>query len=203
MLVSLIVSASGLSGCLVTDQIDLPAVPQSPPVVSLKDYDDGENLILFERSIEKELVVNLEIRDEDLTEPLRARWRIVSKERPPGSPMREYSCPEPLIPGTGSLKRDHKLTIFSSSLAAGKCSRVDFIVSASFKDCDGNDDWDDTTQVDDDSDVGRLSFWIWDVSGQPLIMPDTALALTMSCPVVDYRPPSPTASATSATTAEQ
>lgn len=151
-----------------------------------------------------ELTVVIEIRDEDQTEPLKARWRIVSNERPPGAPLNEYPCPEPEIPGSGSLIREHRLTIQASSLARGKCSRVDYIVSGSFKMCkEDRPDWDITTQEDDDSDIGRLSFWVWDITnGDPIVNPAAAQALTSSCPTVDYRPPSGTASTTAATSEE-
>jgi hypothetical protein len=194
---------SSLTGCLVTDEIELPEVPQSPPVLSLRDYDASENLILFDRDASKlnELTVVLQIRDEDLTEPLRVRWRIVGKELPPGAPLKYYDCPEREIPGTGSLLRPYTLNVPAGNFARGKCSRVDVIVSSSFKMCkkDRDDGWDITTQEDDAADIGRVSFWVWDISGMNLLETSTAQSLVASCPTVDYRPPSATASTTSAT----
>jgi hypothetical protein len=192
---------TGWTGCLVTDQIELPAVPVSPPVVSLRDYDNPASLIVFNRDIGKlnELTVALQIRDEDTIEPLRARWRVVTKERPPGAPIKDYPCPEPEVPDTGSVLRSYPLTIPASSFPRGKCSRVDFIVSGSFKMCkpDRDDGWDITTQEDDAADIGRLSFWVWDTSGTDIL--SAAQTLVASCPTVDYRPPSATASTASAT----
>ncbi|HET8933443.1 MAG TPA: hypothetical protein VFN67_08395 [Polyangiales bacterium] len=181
-----------------TDQIELPPVPQSPPVITLTGYDD--KVIKFDRDKhnETELTVELSIRDEDVNETLEARWRIVSLVHPPGVVENQFRCPEPEIVGTGSVMRSYPLRLSVSSFAPGKCSRVDVIVSASFKNCKP-DKWIDTTQPDDDTDVGRLSFWVWvfDASNNPL-SDKGAAALTNSCPAADYMPPSATASASSA-----
>lgn len=179
-----------------TDQIELPPVPQSPPVITLTGYDD--KVIKFDRDKNNELTVDLSIRDEDVNETLEARWRIVSLVRPPGVPENQFPCDEPQIVGTGSVMRSYPLRLRASSFAPGKCSRVDVIVSASFKNCKP-DKWIDTTQQDDDSDLGRLSFWVWvfDASNNPLSDMGAA-ALTNSCPAADYMPPSATASASSA-----
>jgi hypothetical protein len=194
-----------LSGCLVTDQIELPPVSQSPPLIKLTGYEDPASVIKFDRDSHNELLVNLDIRDEDLTETLKVRWRIVSRELPPGVVSNQYPCKEPEIVGKGSLIRSHLLKLQGSSFARGKCHRIDVIVSASFKMCKPDrpaEEWDMNTQEDDDADIGRLSFWVWvfDASNNPLLSPDAALALAGSCPAADYQPPSPTATTTSATT---
>lgn len=185
-----------LSGCLVTDQIELPPVPQSPPVISLAGFDGS--VIKFDADKNKELTVELSIRDEDVTETLEARWRIVSKVLPPGVSENQFTCPEPQIVGKGVVMRSHPLPLQGAIFARGRCSRIDVIVSASFKSCKP-DDWDVTTQEDDDSDIGRLSFWVWafDAANDPLT-DKGALPLTSSCPAVDYMPASAPATATSA-----
>lgn len=175
-------------------------------MVRLSGYgDDTPAQILFDLTTHNELVVNLEIRDEDLTETLKMRWRVESNSRPPGAPDKEYQCPEPEILGDGDLYRRAPLRLLATSFARGTCNRVDVIVSASFKTCrpDRDDGWDITTQDDDDADIGRLSFWVWAYngpSGDPRLQPEAALALTMSCPSQDYQPPSATATETSAAT---
>lgn len=197
-----------LSGCLVTDQIELPAVPQIPPIVRLDGYDvdDGDAVIVFDRS-NTELLVNLRIRDEDRTETLKMRWKIESGTRPQGAFAREYPCPgEPEILGDGTtLTRKTTLPVRGSSFAPGTCNRVDVIVSGSFKTCrpeSDPDDWDNTTQDEDDPYIGRLSFWVWafDAPNDPRVQPAAALALLTSCEQLDYTPPSPTATSTSAAT---
>lgn len=188
-----------------TDQIELPPVPQSPPVVTLAGYgDESPDIILFNRDEHNELIVNLDIRDEDLTEPLKMRWRIESGMRPPAAQDKEYPCPEPVIVGDGDLFRMAVLRVLATRFARGTCNRVDVIVSASFKTCrpDRDDGWDITTQEDDDSDIGRLSFWVWafDSTSNPLVQQDAAINLTRTCEALPYQPPSATATATSAAT---
>ena len=190
-----------------TDQIELPPVPQSPPIVSLAGMADAPPIIKFNRSLNLEMLVNLDVRDEDLTETLRVRWRIISKEPAPGTPENQYPCPEPTIVGDGAslTPNPFPLRVQGSSFARGKCSRVDVVVSSSFKMCrpDRADEWDITTQEDDESDIGRLSFFVWETSDSPTTQPAATLAILTSCPQADYLPPSPTASSTSAVSLEQ
>jgi hypothetical protein len=187
----------------VTDQIELPPVPQSPPIVTLMGYgEDAPSIITFNRR-HNELLVNLEIRDEDRTETLKLRWKIVSGFRPLGAPFLGNRCPEPEIPGDGSkLLRTASFTVQNTSFAPGSCNRIDVIVSASFKTCrpDREDDWDVTTQEDDDADIGRLSFWVWayDDASDPLVNPAASIPLLTSCERLEYQPPSATATSTSA-----
>jgi len=192
----------------VTDQIELPPVPQTPPLVTLDGYDvdDGAGVIRFDR-INTELLVDLRIRDEDLTETLKMRWKIESGTRPQAANPREYPCPgEPEILGDGTtLTRKTTLRVGSGSFAPGSCNRVDVIVSASFKTCRPDSDpdtWDNTTQDEDDTDIGRLSFWVWayDAPNDPAVQPAAALALLASCAQLDYVPPSATATSTSPAT---
>jgi len=158
-------------------------------------------IINFDRSANNEMLVNLQVRDEDLTETLKVRWRVVLNDTetpPPGTPATLYPCPEPTIEGNGALLRNPKtIRIESNSFARGKCSRVDFIVSASFKMCrPDRTDWDVTTLEDDDSDIGRLSFFVWDTSD--LMKPGAAEAIRASCPQTDYVPPSSTSATSTA-----
>lgn len=192
-----------------TDQIELPAVPQTPPLVTLDpkyDVDDGDGVILFDQSENTELIVDLAIRDEDRTETLKMRWKIESGTRPQGAFEREYPCPgEPEILGDGvTLTRKTTLKVRGGSFAPGSCNRVDVIVSASFKTCrpDRDEPWDITTQDEDDSDIGRLSFMVWayDDATDPRVQPAAAIALLASCKQLEYLPPSATATSTSPAT---
>jgi hypothetical protein len=59
------------------------------------------------------------------------------------------------------------------------------VVSANFQDCKKHPDWfDATTSSDNDEDLGRATFWVWDVSNDPLTSMNT-LALFNTCPAVD------------------
>lgn len=191
-----------------TDQIELPPVPQSPPIVTLDGYgeDDADAVIKFDPTSALELVVNLTIRDENLSETLKMRWKIESGRRPSIDQPREYPCPgEPEIPGDGvTLRRKKTLPLAGDRFALGSCNRVDVIVSANFKTCrpDRDDDWDVTTQEEDDDFIGRKSFWVWAYNDatNPFLQPALAVPFITSCEQLDYQPPSPTASSTSAAT---
>jgi hypothetical protein len=191
-----------LSGCLVTDQIELPAVPQSPPIVTLAGYgEDSPAIIYFNRDENTELIVDLNVRHEDRTAPLRMRWRIESNSRPPNDQPKEYPCPEPEILADGDTMRQAQLKVLAERFARTTCNRVDVIVSSAFKTCrpDRDDGWDITTQDDDDSAIGRLSFWVWAVENgaDPTLQPEAALAVTRSCRSLNYQAPSATATTTS------
>ena len=196
-----------------TDQIELPPVPQSPPIVTLAGFggDESPGVILFDSSKHLELLVNLDIRDEDRTETLKMRWRVESNIRAPGTvdpstgnPVKAYTCPEPEIPGDGELLiREAQLKVGGSNFARNTCNRVDVIVSASFKMCrpDRDDGWDITTQEDDDAHIGRESFLVWAFDGpsnDPRVSAAAALAVTQSCISEEFQPPSATAPTTSA-----
>ncbi|HYJ08171.1 MAG TPA: hypothetical protein VEX18_04165 [Polyangiaceae bacterium] len=189
-----------------TDQIELPTVPQSPPIVTLADYgEDSPTVIYFNRDENTELIVDLNVRHEDRTATLKLRWRIESNSRPPGTQpnIPEYTCPEPEIFADGDTMRDAQLKIQADRFARTTCNRVDVIVSGAFKTCrpDRDDGWDITTQDDDDTAIGRLSFWVWAVEAgaDPTLQPEAALAVTRSCRLLNYQAPSATATATSAT----
>lgn len=189
-----------------TDQIELPPVPQSPPTITPAGFgDESPRVILFDTSTNPELLVNLDIRDEDRTETLKMRWRVVSNNPAPGLPLNVYECPEPEIPGDGELIRETTLRVLRSHFGRNTCNRVDVIVSASFKMCrPGRDDgWDTTTQEDDGADVGRLSLLVWAFDGpsnDPRVQPAVALAVTQSCETFEFMPPSSTGATPSAAT---
>jgi hypothetical protein len=197
-----------LTGCLVTDQIELPPVPQTPPRIDLLGYDvdDADAVILFDTTANTELIVNLAVSDEDVIETLKMRWKIESLRRPPNAQKQEYTCPgEPEIPGNGQLVRRTTLFVRGSSFAVGSCNRVDVIVSGSFKTCRPDsdpDDWDVTTQDEDEKDIGRLSFMVWayDPASDPRVQPIPAQMLVTSCEQLEYQPPSAIGTSTSAAT---
>jgi len=189
----------------VTDQIELPPVPQSPPTITLAGFgDESPRVIRFDTSVNTELLVQLDVRDEDRTETLKMRWRIQSNNPAPGLPLNAYPCPEPEIPGDGEqLVRETTLKVVRSYFGRNTCNRIDVIVSGSFKMCRPNrdDGWDTTTQEDDGADVGRLSFLVWAYDGpsnDPQALPPAALTATQSCQTVEFMPPSATGATTSA-----
>ena len=143
-----------------------------------------------------ELRLNIQIRDEDTTEILKARWRLVNGNMPtrtPTSPSElEYMCPEPEIVGTPGVvnRADLDINIPSSRFVRGQCYRIDVAVSSSFKSCVRNPElFDITTNEDNEEDVGRASYWVFALAGGTIDR-DIAQGLAESCD--SYQPPAGT-----------
>jgi len=181
------------SGCLVTDQIDLPPRAQTPPILSPTSPRSGR-VIRFNTDL-IELKLNLLIRDEDTTEVLKARWRLLTGNpppRPPASPSElDYKCPELPILGTpGTIERElPEIVIPGKRLMRGQCYLIDVIVSSSFKSCERNPElFDITTNEDNEEDVGRASYVVLAVSGEA-IDNDISQSLLDTCPYDTYQAP--------------
>ncbi|HEX4351427.1 MAG TPA: hypothetical protein VHZ95_00910, partial [Polyangiales bacterium] len=88
-----------------------------------------------------------------------------------------------------------QISIESTSIDRGSCSRIEFVVSANFLSCEKHPDVDvfDITTPEDD--LGRAVFWILETSTDPLTNPAAARTLLSTCPLVDA--PTPTATPTS------
>ena len=184
-----------LAGCLVTDSIEPPPEPNSPPVVTSPTYSAG-SVILFDKTKPGGLIIPIEIRDEDMTEQLKVRWRVISGSRP-ASMQLDYRCPEDEISGTGSVIRSNwNLVITNDKFVPGSCSVVEFIVSAHFlRSCMKNPEpefFDVTTNSDNDAALGRAFFWVWEVSTNPLADNAKAQQLLSSCPTLPYQMITPT-----------
>jgi hypothetical protein len=151
------------------------------------------SVIKFDVSRQNELTIPVQIRYENVTETLKARVRIVSggAKQPTAS---AFKCPEPLIVANGTMRREWPIVIGRAELDPGVCSRIDFVVSADFQDCMRHPDWfDATTSSDNDEDLGRATFWVWDVSNDPLTSTN-AQALLNTCLAIDRTVPAmPTA----------
>lgn len=180
------------SGCLVTDQIDLPARAQTPPVLSSTTPMVGR-VIRFNTAL-PELQLNIRIRDEDTTEILKARWRLVTGNNPPRTPTTptdlDYKCPEDPIAG-GAIEREQEvqITFPGRRLIRGQCYRIDVAVSSSFKSCERSPElFDITTNEDNEQDVGRASYVVFPLAAGT-VDNATAQMLLESCPQDVYQPP--------------
>ena len=151
-------------------------------------------LIRFDPAL-KELKLNIQIRDEDTTEVLRMRYRIVSGNNPPRIPTSPtelpYKCPEdPIVGIPGMIERAPIELSIDSGFVRGACHRIDVVVSSSFKSCIRNPElFDITNNEDNESDVGRASYWVWALSGSAVPDKDMAQALLESCNYDIYQPP--------------
>ena len=186
------------SGCLVTDQIDLPTPPRTPPILTSTTPMSG-GLIRFNTAMQ-ELKLSIQVRDEDTTEVLRPRWRIITGNNPPRTPTSpkdlDYDCPEQEIMGTGKVDRgEFTINLPGSRFVRGLCYRIDVAVSATFKSCTRYPElFDITTNEDNEEDVGRATFWVWPLAGGTVDSDAAAKALLESCNYTDYQPAATTTS---------
>jgi hypothetical protein len=171
-------------GCLVTEPIELQAEPTTPPIVTSLDPNlPVGSIIKFDASKSRELQIRLQVRDEDTAEPLTVRWRILSGNKAPTM----ETCPDVPLAANGTLTREWQLNIAETALDRGTCSRIEIAASSSFFSCVRHPDplYFDRT-MDDDNDLGRAWFWVWEVSNSPLMDPNQLPTLVSTCPAVDY-----------------
>lgn len=184
-------SAATVSGCLVTDTVDLPEEPRTPPVITAAPPYGSGNPILFNAAGAYPFKIAITVRDEDTKEDLQARWRIRSNTMPaPGVLPRQEMCP--VIPRVGdSLTRNWDFEIPQTKFARGACSVVELIVSAHFTSCEKYpDDFDRTTDGDEET-IGHAAFVVWETSLMPFDIV-AAQQFLATCPTVEYKPPGAT-----------
>jgi hypothetical protein len=176
----LVLGCALMSACLVTDQVELDPVPSTPPIVLAADIPLG-SVIRVNTNQVNQVVIPLRIRDDNTQEILKPRFRITS-----GGKTGTYACPELPIPATGALIReDYQIVIDRTLLDKGACSEVDFVVSSTFLSCDRHPGLFDVT-VDDNDNLGRATFWIWETSTNPITDPMASRVLVGTCPAIDF-----------------
>ena len=74
----------GSVGCLVTDQIEFDTDCNVPPMIIDVPSPVAaiDQIVWIDKSTTKMFSLAVKVRDENITEPLQAHWRIVSKEDP-------------------------------------------------------------------------------------------------------------------------
>jgi hypothetical protein len=182
-----------MSTCLVTDTIDLPPEPHSAPQILARDY--AGTIIQFDSTKYTQLRIPFDVRDEDTDEELQMRWRVrrsqTSSATADTSEL-DYPCPETqenAIAGGSLYRNDNYLQIDATKFPRGSCSRVELVVSASFRDCTRNpDEFDVTANQDNEEDLGRATFWVWETSTGALTNPAQAQQLLSSCISIPYTP---------------
>jgi hypothetical protein len=196
-----------LGACLVTDPVEFEDEKNEPPVIFEAVGPDGVRIplgsvITTDNPIStgnggggqagapsipgnNELELRLRIRDENLSQALRARVRI----RKPNNVMIPYQCPEPEILPNGTEVREYEFGIDKTALDISTCHRVEIVVSSRFSRCNNSDPevadelFDETFE---DDDLAYASFWIWETSMDPLASPEAALLLAKSCETLNY-----------------
>lgn len=151
-------------GCLVTSEVDLPEEIPTAPVVIDDDLQWPVGAVFrFNAAQSKELTINVHVRSEDIQETLKVRWRVKSGTKKPTV----FKCPEDSLVPSGSVDRFPSITIESLSLEPGACNKVEFVVSSAFTSCTKFPEVFDATL--DPNDIGRATYWVWEVSANPVM----------------------------------
>jgi hypothetical protein len=175
-----------LGACLVTDQVQLEPEITTPPIVLTAPNQPVGSIFKFNASVQNELPIPVQIRDEDTLETLTPRWRVKYS----ATKWSNFDCPEiPIPPAPGVVIRQHTIRVESFKLARGACNKVEFVVSSAFISCDAHPELFDVA-IDAKNDLGRAMFWVWETSGGGS---DTAAQMLLNtCEVIDATATPPT-----------
>ena len=164
-------------GCLVTDQIEFETERNVAPMI----FDGPSSVakigqtVWIDKASRTMLQLQVKVRDENVNEPLQARWRLVSK----GDPVPQFESKD--IPVSGEVVRDLAFDVQTGPLRDGECARIELVVSGSFGKKTNGLYFADTTS-EDDSDID-YAFWnIWEGEGQSRTSPEELGRLAASCP---------------------
>lgn len=175
-----------LCACVVTDPIDFKDEVDVPPVILDDPTLPNGSIIKFEKLAAgdpgaKEIVIDLQIRDDNVHQSLSIRTRITKAD---GSTILS-KCPDTALARQGEPISYYPLTIPQTSLNSGECHKVEVVVSGHFGQC-----YDDTARAnrffdvvsfDHPDDIARATYWIWEVGNNVLADPVAAQTLVSSC----------------------
>jgi hypothetical protein len=175
--------ASFVSGCLITNPVEFEQEEPQPPFILDVSRSDNPIGSILEINLDlnpSRIQIPVRIRDENLFQDLTARSRLVT-----------VPIPEPeygegvLIPEQGELMRD-EVFVEAGDIKRGECHLLELVVSGSFVPGDDPELFDVVSEPDD---IGRASWTIWEVSGDPLAETGAAAAqnLVKTCPTEDAR----------------
>lgn len=149
-----------LPGCLVTDPVEFDSDEGSPPMLldpPATAVPLGEHAWVDTTTGVTSWRFTLRVRDEDITQSLQARWRVVKE----GNPTPRFDTID--LPFNGTLTRDFDILLEAGQLDMGKCHRLDVVVSGGFVQSDSPLAF-DFPLVPGDIDVGN--WWIWEGPGE-------------------------------------
>jgi len=170
----------GSEGCLVTDKITFPTEPDIPPMIVDAPGTStpiGSVLWVNKASTPAEFRLPVQVRDENLTQPLEAHWRVLTagNASPPFDTF-------PLSP-QGQLLRDLTVVVRNDSLHMGECHRVELAVSGSFFPNRTAPAFFDAAPKDED--VAHASWTVWEGRGDALATPEEKAKLVDTCNAIE------------------
>jgi hypothetical protein len=146
-------------GCLVTNPVDFDSDEGSPPMLldlPTAKVPLGEHAWVDTTSGVSSWRFAVRVRDEDVTQDLQARWRVVTKteQTPPFESLD--------LPFNGTLLRDFDLLLEAGQLDMGKCHRLEVVVSSGFLDPNRAALFDIPAVP---GDLASGEWWIWEGPG--------------------------------------
>ena len=117
------------AGCLVTDEIMFESEPNFPPVIldaPPPTAPIGDHVWIDSSADVKTWRLDVRVRDENITQPLVAHWRVVADAG------RKDPSFEHLNLSPGLLVRDLPIFVQTEALELGTCHKLELVVSGSF-----------------------------------------------------------------------
>jgi hypothetical protein len=169
-----------VGGCVVTSAEEFPEELQVPPViVDRPDFPLG-SIIRSDQTKENGLRLEINVRDQNIDDVLQvhATLTVVGQRDP------DLVCPMRDLETSGQPDRgQYDLVIDRAKIRAGTCSLLDVYVSRKFVGtC--TDKPNAFTYPRDDDDFAHATFYIWEMSGDPVSNPSAATDLVNTCPTI-------------------
>jgi hypothetical protein len=162
-------------GCLVTEDYTFEAEPNLPPVILSKagEFAIGDH-VWIDKSMLSEWRLQVQVRDENVEQPLEAHWRIVHEGdlTPPFERLPVQVADQPV--------RELEIFVPTEGLHDYACHSLELAVSGSFQGFTAPMYF-DTVLPGDESDVARAKWWIWEGEGEVLTPPANQLEIFNSC----------------------
>jgi hypothetical protein len=164
-------------GCLVTDQIEFEGEQNVAPMIIDVPSPLAEigEIVWIDKSARTMVPLPVKVREANISEPLEARWRLVSKDDP--QPLFDWQP----VAQTGEELRDLTIDLETDRLHDGECARLDLAVSGSFKQRH-EAIYFKVTDSEDDTDLDVVKWWIWEGRGQALTSTEERSRIAASCP---------------------
>jgi len=184
------VSCGVVGGCVVTSAEEFPEETNVPPVVVDTPGFANGSIITFDKNSGNELRLLITVRDENINDDVEIQARLSVL----GQPTSQFICPDKLPPGTQPVREQFPLVVERSKIQPGACTMVEVAVSSRFvRPCSTHPEY-FGLPGNNENDVGHATFWIWDMTGNPLSDPAAAQALLGTCQTVTVtRAATPTA----------
>lgn len=173
------------SGCLVTQDIEFRSQEDVPPSFVFRPRSDppiGGTLVVDTDALSGQSITNLtftlQVRDENVLQPLQTQIRLRTLESPTFSELAIIDTEDGSeIPGTGAAVRDFEFSLSTTVLKDLHCHQLELAVSGEFLDT-GEDRV--FALADPISDVAIATWWLWEIS------PGTPVNLA-TCPTNPFR----------------